>query len=630
LHPHCDDQNCPIPEFDWLASVWKRIYFKHIGRYCDIVITGTQRKSTSDLLNRESVIGDAATELIRQYNAMPAYLRDITPDTLCPPNARFSLQVMPIHFETTVNFSAPLHHIDVLRSYYALNHQMQMSGYLANEMLLGFFVTNNPFRYNEFAKRFVQSVVDNNGELPLGDGATFLGKCQEYITGEFGGFNGTEEPNKLIRGAARWQSSNNHPKFEHTNFKSLRSFEEDTLRHGKVRSPGLTEHKNLMNSLIRSVSGVGKLLSQKLIFADAIIGLHLGTRWLGHCLPGSDCHLDRLKKQFGFQYAPQVSQLVHCIAQRLGILPLKAEEIVCKLLKDDDSKYFDVIFEGQSLFFARRNDDGEIVVYKVDGATCEITKLTGGGFDWAVGTHYYPSWMSRDRDFSVSGNVVHMSSMENKGLLKKKSLGAKEIKEYSEYVPSAIGPTFSLCRAQTLLVKGQYIPVRNPLHFVAAHLRVAMKVLTDSIKVRNSRRGYVPCIKEGALDTIGLSSKYKEISNIKHARRPLVDCINTSSNNLAYQSRFGARMAMILHLLLNVRMMEGNHWSSEFLEQAKEFVLLLPMTEKKETMVAVGVIYLSSTNTAMCRQIDSSGKVGNPFVLSAVGTRRMRSYEEQE
>jgi hypothetical protein len=59
-------------------------------------------------------------------------------------------------------------------------------------------------------------------------------------------------------------------------------------------------------------------------------------------------------------------------------------------------------------------------------------------------------------------------------------------------------------------------------------------------------------------------------------------------------------------------------------------VLLLPMTEKKETMVAVGVIYLSSTNTAMCRQIDSSGKVGNPFVLSAVGTRRMRSYEEQE
>ena len=64
LHPHCDDQNCPIPSFDWLASVWKRIYFPHIGRYCDIVITGTQRKSTSDLLNLESVIGDAATELI--------------------------------------------------------------------------------------------------------------------------------------------------------------------------------------------------------------------------------------------------------------------------------------------------------------------------------------------------------------------------------------------------------------------------------------------------------------------------------------------------------------------------------------------------------------------------------------
>ena len=30
LHPHCDDENCPVPSFDWLASVWKRIYFPHI------------------------------------------------------------------------------------------------------------------------------------------------------------------------------------------------------------------------------------------------------------------------------------------------------------------------------------------------------------------------------------------------------------------------------------------------------------------------------------------------------------------------------------------------------------------------------------------------------------------------
>jgi hypothetical protein len=106
------------------------------------------------------------------------------------------MRIQPIHYETTVNFSPPLHHIEVLRSYFALK-KTELSGYLANEMLLAFFVTNNPFRYNEFAKKFVHFVMNNEGLLPLGDGETFLGNCQQYITSEFGGFNGTEEPDNM-------------------------------------------------------------------------------------------------------------------------------------------------------------------------------------------------------------------------------------------------------------------------------------------------------------------------------------------------------------------------------------------------------------------------------------------------
>jgi hypothetical protein len=88
-------------------------------------------------------------------------------------------------------------------------------------------------------------------------------------------------------------------------------------------------------------------------------------------------------------------------------------------------------------------------------------------------------------------------------------------------------------------------------------------------------------------------------------------------------------MAMILHLLTNIQIMEGNHWSTDFLEQAKEIVLLLvvPMTTKCETMVAVGIIYLTDKNTSMFHQIDSSGKVVAPFVLLAVGTRGQQSYD---
>jgi hypothetical protein len=73
-----------------------------------------------------------------------------------------------------------------------------MSEYLANEMLLGFFVINNPFRYNEFSKHFVASVMDNEGVIPLCMSETFLGKCQDYVTGNFGGFNGTKEPKYFL------------------------------------------------------------------------------------------------------------------------------------------------------------------------------------------------------------------------------------------------------------------------------------------------------------------------------------------------------------------------------------------------------------------------------------------------
>jgi hypothetical protein len=81
-------------------------------------------------------------------------------------------------------------------------------------------------------------------------------------------------------------------------------------------------------------------------------------------------------------------------------------------------------------------------------------------------------------------------------------------------------------------------------------------------------------------------------------------------------------MTMILHLLLNVWMMEQNHWSLDFLEYAKEIVLLLPMMDKCETMVAVGVIYLTDKNIAMLSQIDSSRNIAVPFIFGGCLYRR--------
>eukprot|EP00978_Attheya_sp_CCMP212_P046994 scaffold421183_cov56-Attheya_sp.AAC.6 len=222
--------------------------------------------------------------------------------------------------------------------------------------------------------------------------------------------------------------------------------------------------------------------------------------------------------------------------------------------------------------------------------------------------------MSSNRDFSKSSNVAHMLSMENKGglLSKKKSTSEKDKKEYNE--------------AQTLLIKCQYIPVKNPLRFAASHLRVLTTLLTDSIKVRQQNSGYCPFLVDSALDNIRQIQRYWRCEvSLTCIGRFKASIFVYLSQSLRCTHGDGSPFTT-----LNVWMMEGNHCSSEFILHSKEINLLLPMSEKNETMVAVGVIYLDQLNRAMFHQIDSNGKIEAPFVLSVVGTRSLKSYEDQE
>jgi hypothetical protein len=187
---------------------------------------------------------------------------------------------------------------------------------------------------------------------------------------------------------------------------------------------------------------------------------------------------------------------------------------------------------------------------------------------------------------------------------------------------------FSLDDAQTLLNKGQYLSIKQPLHFAATHLGVPVSLLEDSIMVQRTQDGgYLPALKLGALDKVGLLVEYKGILEVANHRRPILDVKNLATNTFAYNNRFSARMAMVLHLLINVRLAEGDHWSWKFLEYAKEVVLMVPMTEKKETMVAIGVFYLDGKNHCMLRQIDSLGKILTPHVLSVNGGRNIETYQ---
>ena len=50
-------------------------------------------------------------------------------------------------------------------------------------------------------------------------------------------------------------------------------------------------------------------------------------------------------------------------------------------------------------------------------------------------------------------------------------------------------------------------------------------------------------------------------------------------------------MALVLHLLMNVRAAHRNHWTRGFLTDTKEFVLLIPGDSKQNFGIAVAVVF---------------------------------------
>jgi hypothetical protein len=85
-----------------------------------------------------------------------------------------------------------------------------MSKYLAIEMLVGFFKSNNPLHFHRFAEQVYGDTV-LNGQIAIPLGSTFLRELERHMYVTYGGWNGTKDRLEQPEGAMRTQPCTIHP-----------------------------------------------------------------------------------------------------------------------------------------------------------------------------------------------------------------------------------------------------------------------------------------------------------------------------------------------------------------------------------------------------------------------------------
>ena len=620
LKPHVDRGNGIMKGWDVLATFWEEFFCADIGRWILFVVSATTRRSIEDYNDRKKCIGFATDEILRRYASHPDCQRNVVAKTLCPRSTSGDHRVMPIHFDTLVFLSIPLWHIHRMRGYWSTRGQ-EMSLFLAQEMLLGFFKSNNPLRYHRFADKVYRETVAS-GCLAIPSKSTFMHELETYLFTTFGGWNGTTNARGVVEGSMRFQTTTNSPQSDWAQDKALifwNHYSRDLATRFGVKGPTEKDHTTAIRAMKNEVIGVGDLLAQKIIFADATLGLTLPLTFLANCTPGSSQHFKVLKQcPFNFKQAEQVKQLVTSISVKGHMVRQKAEEAICLTLKSNKSleMYAETSVKHCDLFSSAVDREHRLSVSRLDFETKRHGPVERGGFTVSPGSHYYPKWAKYKDPSKYCTNNVRMTSRTNFIFNVKPKVTATQIRDLeNERVHSAkVDTDFSFI--QILLNSNKFLFLEDPIDELSRYLRVSKQRFIQSIEVRSKGDGFVPFLDMDAFNAVRLDSVFLQISDIGISRRPLVDVGDCTLDGWNYKSRNGAILALFVHCITNVHLRHGNHWAIEYLQDTKEFVLLLPATRGLETASAIGTFFRNADENIRYRQVTKHCEVCAPIIVA--------------
>jgi hypothetical protein len=618
LHKHSDQQNCPFWSF--LSFTWKTFFNKRIGRYVTAVMTANWKKSVSDVYIREDTIGKAADFIVQKYRATEPYLQTVTVDTLCLPDSVLPYRELPIHRDPFVHLSPVIHAIVRLRD--LLKHLgVRMSAYLRDEMIVSAFLeTNNMFRFAKFAKGHFDSWKENERD-PLPLGSTFIDCFQVWLRTNYESNEGNHRRTNEKEGCVRYCCCRNTPTLLTTSHSNVRVFH--SMMKGAARRPVTeVEYRRTLASLDKNMDGVGALKIQKMIYVRTAIGGDLSMNWLKYCLPGSPRHLTRFQEAgFLLSSKAQVDQVVKAVAIRASLPLPVAEECVCSILKPFHSNvvFKDLAVRNEPLFSCKLNGNQDVEIWGLDCSTHVASRLVTGGFLDGNQSHYRPQW-SRPGAKNREGQSLKLrfSSDENlKFNVKPKTTTAQRNQMEEEEVHS-MNQEVGSKEIQLLLNKNRSLVI--DMEFVANLYLLSVKDLRSSIFVETVGEGFVARFDRGVFRNSRLKGKFqrmKQIDETVSERQPVFERLE--GPDTLYRTSAHAVVALLLHLLLNIRRKGGSSWTFRKLKHTKELVLVVPVSRNMTTMEAVCTLFRQDNavgTKVLCRYFDGQGEALAAFEVA--------------
>jgi hypothetical protein len=618
LKKHVDSQNCP--HWSFLGFAWKTFFYPPIGRYITGVITANWKKSVSDLQHRTDVISLAADFIIQQLLVTPKHLLTVTADTFCSDNEPKGYRVLPIHTDPFVHLSPLIYSICRLRRFLSDVVGIRMSSYLRDEMITAALVeTNNMYRYSKFAQQHYD-LWESKRTDPVEIGSTFLDTFQIWLRTNYSSNEGNHLRNNEKEGTVRYMCSRNTPSLVQTTHNNVRSFHYTMADVAKMQVTDAL-YKKTIQTLDKQMEGVSDLKIQKMIYVCAVVGGQLQAGWIDHCRPGSPRHLARFKKQdFALTTQNQVGQVVKVIAQRHGLPLPVAEESVCSKLKSEEfGGCEELAIKGQDLFSCRLNTDGLVEVWGMDWSTKGESMVQSGGFSYGNQAHYRPSW-SRGKNWALEyGLKLRFTSDENLKFNIKKKTTAAQRKQLSEETIFSSDYIISSKNVQVLLNKNRSLVI--DIAFVSSVFQIEQSVLRSSIRVESVGGGYAAYIDQSVFEKVK-SLRYqvrqvRQIDQVKPCRQPQLYLL--PGKVLAYTSKSSAVMALLLHLLTNVKRKTGKSWTFQTLKDTRELILIVPVARNNTTMQVTATLFRQEYPDGakvMCRYLNTDGKAEPAFEVA--------------
>jgi hypothetical protein len=374
-----------------------------------------------------------------------------------------------------------------------------------------------------------------------------------------------------------------------------------------------------MRDVKKGMIGVGDLLSQKLLFGAAAIGLHIPVSFFKYCLPGSSQHMKLLKKPpYHFVRPDQVKQLVTSIAVKGGMVPQVAEEVVCLGLKGDASLslYQEVSIKDCDLFSVVFDKDRRIQVRRLDNQSRHQVPATRDGFSMSPNSGYFPDWAKYKDTSRCCSNLVRMSSESNLKFSMDRST-ATQIKTLEKETVHFDSPDVDYSWVQGLIHSNKYVHLSDPIGELADYLDVSTSELIVNIEVCRKGEGHVAFLKSAVYKNVSVDIRFLQVDETSIDRRPIIDVLDSTDKGWCYCSKNGAYLALFLHCICNLHLRHKDHWGIEYLKHSKELLILLPTTQAKDTSAVVAVVYRSTSDSKIrLRQISNKCNILPPMVIT--------------